>query len=139
MMLPQLLRRLVIALSAGLAGCSARASVPPTHDRRDCTASLEPAIVVEVRDARTGAALAAGARGAVRDGTFVDSLTPYQSATADPRDMYSRRAANERPGVYAVEVRQSGYRPWDTSGVRVPRDVCHVRTQRLRALLAPVR
>jgi hypothetical protein len=105
-----------------------------------CTASVEPAVVVEIRDARTGAPLAGSAGGVVRDGMFVDSLRPYESTGAGPGSagLYSRRGADERPGTYAVEVRATGYTVWTVSGVRASRGVCHVRTQRIRASLAPV-
>jgi len=104
----------------------------------DCTASIEPAVVVEIRDARTGAAIAAQARGVVRDGTYLDSLRPHASSGASLDDLYSRRAADERPGTYAVEVQHVGYRSWMTVGIRVGRDQCHVRTKTLRAALEPV-
>jgi hypothetical protein len=104
-----------------------------------CTASVEPAVVIEIRDARTGAPLAGSAGGVVRDGTFADSLRPYESTGVEPgpAGLYSRRGADERPGTYAVEVRAAGYAVWTVSGVRASRGVCHVRTQRIRASLAP--
>jgi hypothetical protein len=44
-------------------------------------------------------------------------------------------AADERRGTYAVEVRAPGYTTWTHAGVRVGRDQCHVRTQRVHAAL----
>jgi hypothetical protein len=73
-----------------------------------CTASVEPAVIVEIRDARSGAPLAADARGVVRDGSFVDSLRPSEFARAEAATLYSRRAADERAGTYAVEVQRAG-------------------------------
>ena len=102
------------------------------------TASLEPAIVVEIRDARTGAAIAADAQGTVTDGTYSDQLTPYEGGLEGPSSLFSRRAALERPGTYAVHVTHAGYMPWNASGVAVSRGECHVRTQRLHANLQPV-
>jgi hypothetical protein len=92
-------------------------------------------VVVEIRDARTGAPLAERAVGVVRDGAFVDSLRPYESTGLGPASLYSRRAADERRGTYAVEVRAPGYTTWTHAGVRVGRDQCHVRTQRVHAAL----
>lgn len=125
--------RLVPALSAVvLAGCT------NPFGEVSCTASVEPAVVVEIRDARTGAAIAAGARGAVRDGLYLDSLRPYASSGTFPDGLYSRRAADERPGTYVVEVQHLGYRPWMATGVQVDRGECHVGTRTLRAALEPI-
>jgi hypothetical protein len=105
-----------------------------------CSASVEPGIVVEIRDARSGAPLAGLASGMVRDGAYSDSLRP--AAFSDPADpvgsMTSRQAAPERPGRYAIEVQRAGYRPWTRTGVRVSRGACHVETARLRADLEPL-
>lgn len=103
-----------------------------------CTGDIRPAIEVEIRDAESGAPLAAEARGVVRDGTFVDSLRPARSLSSDPASLLSRQAAGERPGVYNVEVQRTGYRTWTAGGVPVGRDACHVRTRTLRADLEPV-
>jgi hypothetical protein len=121
-----------VAIASLLASCT-----NPFGGGTLCTASVEPAIVVEIRDARTGAAIAAGAYGAVRDDEYLDSLRPYASHGPTNASLYSRRAADERVGVYAVEVRHAGYRPWTAVPVRVTRDECHVRTQTLRAALVP--
>jgi hypothetical protein len=102
-----------------------------------CTASIEPAVVVEIRDARTGAPLASGASGVVAEGTYADSLRPYEGAGGTTPSLFSRRAADERPGTYAVTVAHPGYQTWTATGVRAGSDACHVRTQRLRAALQP--
>ena len=126
------MRRALFALgSLSLGGCG----LP--FDATGCTADVRPAVIVEIRDARTAAALAYDARGVIRDGAYVDSLTPYESSTADQRDLFSRQAGYERPGTYTVEVQRVGYRAWTTSGVRVTKGVCHVDTQRVRADLLP--
>lgn len=93
-----------------------------------CPASLVPAVVVEVRDAQTGAPRAEGARGAVQDGAYVDSLKPFEVSL-------SLQGAFERPGTYAVEVHRAGYQTWTVSGVRVSKQRCGVATVRLLANL----
>ncbi|HYD55176.1 MAG TPA: hypothetical protein VEA99_21245 [Gemmatimonadaceae bacterium] len=105
-----------------------------------CTASVEPAIVVEIRDARNGAPLAGLAAGVVRDGAYVDSLRPagFTDVNDPIGSMISRQAASERPGTYDVEVRRDGFRPWTRTGVRARRGECHVETQRLNAALEPL-
>lgn len=132
-----MLRRLGLLAVAGaaawIAGCRQL-----TGPDVVCTGEMRPAIVVEIRHSRTGAALAYGARGVVRDGAYADSLAPAASSSGDPHDLYSRRAADERPGTYAVEVVHEGYQAWSATGVSVGRDACHVRTVELRADLVPL-
>jgi hypothetical protein len=117
----------VYALAFGMAACSSAAS--PVV----CTANFAPAIVVEVRDG-AGQPAADGARGAVHDGAYVDSLRPN---VWDGGQLLGFRAAYERAGTYTVTVEKPGYQSWQVDGVRVTRDECHVRTQRLVATLVP--
>jgi hypothetical protein len=105
------------------------ASAACSNDPIVCTAQFVPAVVVEVRDSMTEDALAAGARGSVRDGTFLDSLRPFTSA--------SLQGAGERPGTYTVTIVHPGYADWLLADVRVHRDVCHVVTVNLQARLQP--
>ena len=119
-------RALVPCLAAVTAGCEAISSPPPVY----CTSIAVQGIVVEIRDARTGAPLAADAHGVVRDGAYTDSLAVFSPS--------ARTAALERAGTYAVEVRHDGYLTWTADGVHVDRDACHVRTQQLTALMQPV-
>jgi hypothetical protein len=116
----------------GLAGCH-----NPLASGYSCPAVVSPTIVVAIRDARTGAPLANDARGAVYEGAYVDSLTPYESTGtgAGPFVLVSRRAADERPGNYSVEVSHPGYRAWTLEGVRATAGQCGVKTPRISALL----
>lgn len=98
-----------------------------------CTASVEPGVVVEIYDAATGAPVAGEARGVVRDGLYQDSLAPY-GFTGD-HVMLSRRAADERPGTYAIVVAHPEYELWVRDGVRVEDGRCHVETRTIRAEL----
>ena len=100
-----------------------------------CTAMLVPGIVVEIHDIATGRPLAAGARGAVQDQDFVDSLVPYGFGDASPESMFSRQAAFERHGTYRVHIEVAGYYPYDTTGVQVRQARCHVETAHLKARL----
>jgi hypothetical protein len=98
-----------------------------------CTTSVEPGIVVEIRDAVDDTPLAADATGRVRDGGFSDSLHAY-GVTATGT-LLSRAGADEREGIYLVEVSHPGFVTWEQSGVRVTGDACHVETVRLQARL----
>ena len=124
---------LVLACGA-LAGCHN----PFRGGGYSCPA-WKPAIVVEIRDARTGAPLANDARGAVHDRAYVDSLIPYawRDTGAGPPLLISRRAADERAGNYYVVVNHPGYRTWTLAGVRVVVGQCGVTTRRLSAALEP--
>lgn len=120
----------LVLVCVTLAGCH-----NPFSGGYSCPAVVNPAIVVEIRDARTNAPLANGARGAVHEGAYVDSLTPYEDFGPDPFTLVSRRAADERPGTYSVEVNHPGYRAWNVAGVRAVSGQCGVKTRRVSASL----
>jgi hypothetical protein len=46
--------------------------------------------------------------------------------------------AYERPGTYSVRVERNGYRPWDTTRVRVHADRCGASPVQLVARLSPI-
>ncbi len=92
---------------------------------------------MEITDENTGLFIAAEARGAVRDGTYIDSLTAFQHTSTGL--MKSRRAAGERAGIYEVSVTHTGYEDWVLGSVRVEEDECHVITVHLRAAMHPLR
>jgi hypothetical protein len=100
-----------------------------------CTTSVEPSIVVEVRDAVTGANLTTGARGAIRQGSFVDSLRVHSWMGGEVR---TRAAGQEHAGTFRVTVEHDGYVPWVRNGVVVEEGACHVRTVSVVAELVPV-
>ena len=90
-----------------------------------CTASAEPAVVVEVVDADTDDAIT-DAIVWVQDGEFVDTLDFNEGLAA---------GAHERPGTYDVHVEAEGYAPWSQEDVVVRDGECHVRTRELTAEL----
>jgi hypothetical protein len=98
-----------------------------------CTTSIEPGVVVEIRDAVDANPLADHATGTVRDGTYTDALRPY--ASTGEGVLLSRAAADERAGTYVVEVSHPGYITWEQSGVQVTENACHVDTVHLVAEL----
>src|SRR5436189_412357 len=89
-----------ISVAAVLIGAAACAVFDPVS----CTASIEPALMVEIRDSLTLLPLAEDARGVARDGAYVDSLRAAGFLGAEPASMYSRRAADERAGTYSIEI-----------------------------------
>ena len=101
-----------------------------------CPGEIRPAIEVVVSDGTTGTWIANGATGLVRDGEYVDSLTPYTWAGSGA--LVSLSAASGRPGTYFVTIQKDGYRPWQQIDVEALDSHCGVRTTTLHAYLAPV-
>jgi hypothetical protein len=98
-----------------------------------CTADFRFGVVVEVRDAVTGAPAADGARLTVRDGEYVETT----EARVPSPDALFLQGAGERAGTYDVTVQKSGYQDWTRTGVRVREDECHVIPVQLDARLQP--
>lgn len=116
-------------LLVGLSACG-------IFDPGVCTTEARPAIIVEVRDALSGAPAAAGAQGYVEEGAFRAELVgplPAQPGEEGLRFF----GPEERAGTYRVTVEKPGYQQWRREDVRVSRDECHVRTVHLRADLQP--
>ena len=107
-------------------GCST--SISPV-----CTQEVRPALTVYVKDSLTNAGTASGASLVVRDGSYEDSVAaPVASLDNSPLN-----AAAERAGTYEVTVTKNGYATWVKSNVRVTKNLCHVNTVTLTALLQP--
>lgn len=116
-----------VLLPATLSGCD-------ILDPGVCTTDVQPAIIVEVRDAATQAPAAAGATGTVRDGSFNDELRPFDVGEGALR----LHGAYERPGRYTVTIDKAGYQQWQQEHVRVRDARCHVQTATLQAHLVRV-
>ncbi len=114
----------ILAVGAVVAGCDSFTGV--------CTTDFRFGIVVEVRDAVSGAPAADGARLIVRDGDYVETV----DAPPTPSSTFLQ-AAGERVGRYDVTVQKPGYAEWTRTDVQVLRDGCHVTQIRLDAQLQP--
>ncbi len=99
---------------------------------RACTALYAYGLSVTVTDAATAAPVE-GAAAEIRDGSWIDPQVTVLGNTV--------MGAGERPGVYAITVRKSGYADWTRSGVsvRMGSDGCHVEGVHLDAALVPKR
>ncbi len=122
----------VLTLVSGVSGC-----LFPS-DPIGCTADLREAVAVYVRDAASNASIATGATLVLRDGPFADSITSPFYNPSDNQGALITPNTFERAGTYAVTVRRANYASWDTAGVRVTRNVCHVNTVTLTARLSPL-
>jgi hypothetical protein len=100
-----------------------------------CTLDVEPAVVVQIRDAITSASIGAIARGVIVDGAYTDSMRVHWFETDGT--VHSRRAGDGRPGVYEVRLEAEGYLPWMRTGVRVRDGRCGVITEQLQASMVP--
>jgi hypothetical protein len=97
-----------------------------------CTASVDPSIILEIRDSVSGVGLADQALTTVTDGGFTDTLEYF--ASGDPG---WQSGPSERAGTYDIAVTVAGYQVWTRDNVVVEEGVCHVRTQRILARLTP--
>ena len=110
----------------GTLACSA--SLSPV-----CTQEARPAVAVYVKDSVTNAGTASGASLVASDGSYKDSVAA--PAGSPDLDNLPLNAAFERAGTYQVTVTKNGYATWVKSTVRVTKDLCHVNTVTLTALL----
>jgi hypothetical protein len=94
-------------------------------------------VEVEVRDRVSSEFIPALARGVAQEGGFQDSLQLSGWIPGDPLVPTSYAAAHERAGIYSLHLELDGYQAWDTAGIQVNRDECHVRTVNLAAALQP--
>ncbi len=102
-------RTAAIAALGVSAGCSS--GTPSAPPLALCSAPQSIAVVVTVTDSVSGASIADGARGAVRAGTYLDSLR----RTAPPAIL----VGGSRLGIFVVTVEHDGYRVWTRGGVVV--------------------
>lgn len=103
------------------AGCSQQQS--PV-----CTALYAYGLSVTALAASTGDSLPVTPSGSVRDGSYSDTMTVLGNRLM---------GAGERAGTYDITVTAPGYAPWDTTGIVVTADECHVRGVHLTAALRP--
>lgn len=94
----------------------------------DCARLGEPAISVEVIDARTRQPVS-GAHVVARDGSFTDTTVTDEDGKVG--------VAGDRPGTYQVTVQREGYVTLTRDGVKAPRGPCGPRTVELTVELVP--
>ena len=125
-------RVLFLALPIGVTGCDLIAV-------GGCAAVVYRAIDVDVTDARTGAWIARGASGSIKESTFIDSLRTVGWRGVPPNDTATTLGAGlGRAGTYEVHVVREGYRLWQRTRVRAREGPCGVETTRLQAALEPL-
>jgi hypothetical protein len=97
-----------------------------------CTEQFVFGLQMEVREADGGAPAAQGAVATVTDGDYVEVVAGPISGGPDALFLV---AAGERAGTYDIEVAREGFETWDTTGVVVDEDICHVITEQVPVFL----
>ena len=123
---------LLLSVLACLTGCGS----DKPEEIPLCTASIEPAIRIEVLDAATNAPISCGAQAVIEKSGFQETVK--NEAGAGCYDGNMLQGAYERAGVYKVTVTKSGYSPWSADNVTVTSDICHVKTVTLQAMMQPL-
>ena len=102
----------------------------------NCPDVVYPGIEVSVSDAATGLPTARGVSGIAWAG---DREFDFEIEPETPNDPAAHVYAFVPAGLYAVELRKSGYQDWTAENVRVRRapNGCYNETARLQAALEP--
>ena len=111
----------IIAAALVTTGCSQQAD-PPI-----CTALYAYGLTVTAVDASSGDSLTVTPMGIAREGEFSDTMEILGNRLM---------GAGERAGTYDITVTAPGYARWDTTGIVVTADECHVHGVGLTARLA---
>ena len=127
------MKKLTIILIVALAmfGCKDNKN----REQYACTASMEPGITIEIRDAVTDDPLAEAAFAVITSIDYREILIVSHYEGSDSSTAYAVSGAYERPGIYDIEVSLTGYKNWFRYGVEVTDGVCHVGTVRYTARL----
>jgi hypothetical protein len=123
---------LSLSLLICLTGCGSE----ETPEVPVCTASIEPAISIEVRDASTNAQISCGAQALIEKAGYQETIENPTGPNC--YDGIMLQGAYERPGVYTVTVTKPGYSPWSIDNVIVTSNICHVNTVTLQAAMQPL-
>lgn len=127
----------VLAIAVLIVGCQ-KTSTGQEDQNYACTASLEPGIVVEIRDAFTDEPLAANAIVVITDNDYRETLVVTGYDGYDYSTASTVSGAYERPGIYDIEVSLTGYANWYRYGVEVTGGGCHVGTVKFTARLEKI-
>jgi hypothetical protein len=100
-----------------------------------CPMVVNPAIRIGIRVPEANGDNEWDGKVVIRDGDYIEVLAPYAFPGSSEEAVFQATGAPERPGVYSVSVRKTGYEDWVVFGVVVAKGDCGVVTQRLTANL----
>lgn len=129
---PLISRRAILVMCIALFGATACSG--PTDVM--CSLNYVYGISLKVQNAVTGAPVTDSADVQIRDGSYVESYNFLGPANQPFSGMLS--VAGERAGTYSISIRKNGFAPFDTTGIKVTRDVCHVHGVNVTAKLQPL-
>ena len=101
----------------------------------DCTADPRYALSVTITDSISGRGSLSGATVVARDGSYADSVQFPADPSSDRAGWYM---VLNRPGLYTLSVRKSGYKDWTRNRIRVNSGYCGPERVNVFALLQRV-
>ena len=105
------------------------------EDSVTCPAVVKPAIRLFISVPDPDAHGEWVGRIVVRSGSYIEVLHTYPLSYTGDVARFQADAAPERPGIYSVSVRRTGYEDWGVTGVVAPPNDCGVTTQRFNVEL----
>jgi len=123
--------KLVLISSLLIIGCDEKKTAD--GDVIVCTASIEPAIRINVFDKETGFQNACGVTVKLQDGDFIEELS--NPASDSCKDDLTFSLADEREGKYDITIIKEGYVDWYQYDISVSSNLCHVNTISIQAYL----
>jgi hypothetical protein len=127
-------RSAIVATCLALLAATACSNSGPTDIA--CSQVYVYGISLKVQNAVTGARITDSAAVQIKDGGYVEAYNYLGPADQPTSGVLS--AAGERAGTYSISIRKDGFAPYDTAGIKVTRDVCHVHGVQVTAKLQPV-
>jgi len=115
-------------------GATACSSSAPTAVA--CSGGTAYGLAVTVQNAATGAPITDSASVVIKDGSYVESYNSLGAAGQPGSGTI--HAASERAGTYSITIRKPAFAAYDTTGVVVTKDACHVIPVQVLAKLQPL-
>jgi hypothetical protein len=130
---PPTRRAAIVGMCVALLAATACSNSGPTGVA--CSQVYVYGISLKVQNAVTGARITDSTAVQIKDGGYVESYNYLGPADQPTSGVLS--VAGERAGTYNISIRKDGFAPYDTAGIKVTRDVCHVHGVQVTANLQP--
>ncbi len=101
-----------------------------------CSGDPVYGLAVTVQNAATGAPITDTAAVVIKDGAYVESYNSLGAAGLPTSGTI--HAASERAGTYSITIRKTAFAPYDTAGIVVTKNACHVIPVQVLAKLSPL-